>query len=321
VTGDEWRNANIIGTSIAGSTGSFEKSVTIPTAEVGEHYVSVEDSQTRVIIKIYLKSSPTPTPEPTPEPTPTPPPSPPKPTPTIDISCKGTATSTGLKVEITGKLSYNGTAISGESVLISYSVTGGKSWESLTSINTGSDGGFIAVWTPSVTGNYLLKARWEGNSEFNEASTIVNLALEPYTEQTIFSVTSNSTITELAFNSTSKELSFTVSGPSDTTGYVNVYIPKSLINDISDLKVYVDGNQIAYNSESQADSWVLSFSYSHSEHKVIIDLSAASSSEDGETPTDFAIYIIIIAAVVAIAAAVATIALKRKRQHTPTQQQ
>jgi len=175
----------------------------------------------------------------------------------------------------------------------------------------------MAVWTPSVTGNYLIKAKWEGSSTFNEANTIVNLALTPYSEQNVFSVTSNSTITEFAFNSTSKELSFTASGPSDTTGYVTVYIPKSLISDISDLEVYVDETLITYNSESQEDSWVKSFSYSHSEHKVIIDLSAASSKGD-ETPTDFIIYIIIIAVV--IAAAVAVIALKRKRQHTPTQQ-
>ena len=54
VTGDEWSDATIIGTSIAGSTGSFEATATIPTADVGEHYVSVEDSETRVIITIYL---------------------------------------------------------------------------------------------------------------------------------------------------------------------------------------------------------------------------------------------------------------------------
>jgi len=323
VTADEWNGASIIGTSIADPSGYFETTATIPAAAAGEHYVAIEDSETRLIIKIYVESStapaptPSPTPEPTPEPTPTPAPtpSPTKATPTIDVSCKGTATSTGLKVEIKGKLSYNGVSISGESVLISYSVTGGSSWESLTLVNTGSDG-FVAVWTPSVTGNYLIKARFEGNSAFNEASTIVNLALTPYSEQTLFSVTSNSTITEFAFNSTSKALSFTASGPSGTTGYVDVYIPKSLINDISDLTVYVDENPINYNSESQADSWILSFSYTHSEHKVTIDLSAAASKED-ETPTDFPIYIIITIAAVT-AAAVATIALKRK--HTPAKQ-
>jgi hypothetical protein len=160
---------------------------------------------------------------------------------------------------------------------------------------------------PSVTGNYIVKARWEGNSTFNEASTTVNLALTPYSEQNIFSATSNSTMSEFAFNSNSKELSFRVSGPPETTGYVNVYIPKSLVSDISDLKVYVDGNLITYSNESQMDSWVVSFTYSHSVHKVTIDLSA-TFSEISKSPIDF----IPVIMAVAIAIAVTTIVFKRK---------
>ena len=236
------------------------------------------------------------------------------------VSCKGTSTSTGLKVEINGVLSYNGAAISGESVLISYTVTGGEDWESLTSVNTGSDGGFVVVWTPQVTGDYIVRARWAGNSEFNEASTTVNLALAPYSEQTMFSLNSNSTITELAFNSTTKQLSFTASGPSDTTGYVTLYIPKSLITDISDLTVYFDETQITYSSESQADSWVLSFTYSHSTHKIIIDLSAAYSETD-ETLADLTTYIAISAVAIVIAIVIVTLFLKQKRQHTPKKPQ
>ena len=339
VTSGEWLNASIIGTSIANSSGFFDTSVTIPDADVGEHYLAVEDSETRVIIKIYVEPSPTPTPTPTPSPTPsptptpfptpsptpaptpTPTPSPPQATPTIDVSCRGTTTSGDFKVEINGNLKFNGTAISAESVLISYSITGGSSWESLTLVNTDSEGEFLVAWKPSVTGNYLIKAKWEGNSTFNEASTIVNLALTPYSEENVFSVTSNSTISEFAFNSTSKELSFTASGPSGTTGYVNVYIPKSLISNISDLKVYVDGNLITHNSESQIDSWVVLFNYSHSVRKVIIDLSA-TSSEVSETSIELIIYITIMAVV--IATAVATIVIRRKRQHTknvPSNQQ
>jgi hypothetical protein len=316
VTGDQWRNAAVIGTSIAGSTGSFETTVTIPTANVGEHYLAVEDSEAMVIVRIYVEAAPTPSPTPTPQatptPTPAPTPSPPQTTSTIDVSCKGTTTAIGFKVEINGKLSSNGAPISGESVLISYSVTGGNSWESLTSVNTGSDGGFTAVWTPSVTGNYLIKAIWQGNSTFKEASTTVNLALTPCSEETVFSVTSNSTISEFAFNSTSKELSFTVSGPSNSKGYVNVYIPKSLINDVSDLKIYVDENLVTYSSESQLDSWLVSFEYSHSAHKVIIKLIAASSNPD-ETPLDNIIYVVIAAAAIAVAVVAAGIVFKRKR--------
>jgi nitrous oxidase accessory protein len=252
--------------------------------------------------------SPSPSPSPTPSPAPSPTPPPKQATPTIAISCKGTSASSGFKVEIKGKLSCNGAAISEETVLISYSVTGGDEWENLTLVNTGSDGSFIAVWMPSASGNYLVKALWEGNSEFNEASTTVNFALKAYSEESVFSLTSNSTITEFAFNSTSKELTFTASGPFGTTGYVNVYIPKSLASDISDLKVYVDGYPITYSSESQSDSWVVSFIYSHSTHNIVINLSAPSSSETRGSVTEF-IYVI---AAVAIALAITAIVSIRK---------
>ena len=62
-------------------------------------------------------------------------------------------------------------------------------------------------------------------------------------KQNVFTLTSNSTITQFAFNSTTKELSFIASGPSGTKGYVNIYIPKTLISDISTLKTYIDGNR------------------------------------------------------------------------------
>ena len=251
--------------------------------------------------------SPTPTPSPAPTPTPSPTPPPKQSTPTISISCKGTSTSSGFKVEIKGKLSCNGAAISGEAVLISYSATGGKEWKNLTPVNTGSDGSFIAVWMPCVPGNYIVKAVWEGNSKFNETSTTVNFALKAYSEENVFSLTSNSTITEFAFNSTSKELTFTASGPFGTTGYVNVYIPKSLASDISDLKVYVDGYPITYSSESQSDSWIVSLIYSHSNHNIIINLSAPSSETRGSI-TEF-IYVI---AAVAIALAITAIVSIRK---------
>ena len=320
VTSGEWSNASIIGTTIAGSSGSFDTTVTIPTANAGNHYLAIEDSQTKLRIQLEVIPSPTvsptyspsPAPTQTPKPTPTPTPNPSKPTPTIEVLCKSSATSNGFKVEINGDLSYNGTGLANKPILLSYSKTGGSSWESLTLVNTGADGKFTAVWMPSVSGNFLIKAVWEGDAEYNEASTIVNFALLPGAEQNVFSVTSNSTISQFAFNSTTKELSFIATGPSGTTGHVNVYIPKSLINDVSDLRIYVDDHITTYNSESQADSWVLSFSYSHSTHTVIIELSTASSTS--ETSNDWIIYIVPIAAIVAIAAIAITI--RKKRNHT-----
>ncbi|MCW3999284.1 MAG: right-handed parallel beta-helix repeat-containing protein [Candidatus Bathyarchaeota archaeon] len=56
VTGAEWNTATIVGNTIASPEGSFETTITIPSAEPGEHYVAIEDSQTRVIIKVLLNS-------------------------------------------------------------------------------------------------------------------------------------------------------------------------------------------------------------------------------------------------------------------------
>ncbi len=158
------------------------------------------------------------------------------PTPSIDLSCRSTTTVTGFKVEINGNLSLNGNPLSDQPVLISYSVTGGKSWQSLTLIKTLPDGHFTAVWQPNVNGNYLVNAAVDRTSTMNGATKIVNLALTPDAGQNVFTLTSNSTVTQFAFNSTTQELGFIVSGPSGTKGYVEIYIPKTLISDISSLE-------------------------------------------------------------------------------------
>jgi hypothetical protein len=92
------------------------------------------------------------------------------------------------------------------------------------------------------------------------------------TEQDIFSVESNSTITELAFNSTSSELTFVVSGPSGTTGYVKVTIAKSLVPNAENVNVYLDRQHLNYEGTSNADSWLLNFTYMHSSHQVKISM-------------------------------------------------
>ena len=134
---------------------------------------------------------------------------------------------------------------------------------------------------PSVTGNYLINATYVGNSTYPRASTVVTLVVTPYPSenaQDVFSVASNSTVSDLAFNSTSGQLSFTVSGPSGTTGYANVYISRSLVNDTSNIKTYIDGNAISYTVTSTDDSWILHFTYHHSTHEITINLNNASTS-------------------------------------------
>jgi uncharacterized protein YxeA len=127
---------------------------------------------------------------------------------------------------------------------------------------------------PQVTGNYLLKAVWTGNSDYPGANTTINFAVTPFEEESVFSVMSNSTLSGFSFNSTTKELSFTVTGPSGTAGYVKVTIAKSLVSSVQSVKVYLDGSQLNVAITEDADSWLLSFTYMHSMHKVRISLAA-----------------------------------------------
>ena len=54
VTSAQWLQANIIGQGAANSNGSFNATATIPKSDAGQHYLAVEDSQTRIIVKIFV---------------------------------------------------------------------------------------------------------------------------------------------------------------------------------------------------------------------------------------------------------------------------
>jgi len=190
----------------------------------------------------------------------------------IIISLSSSTSYFGFKIEINGSLTCDGVGLSGASVLLSYSVTGGASWNDIALAFTASDGVYSAVWMPSATGNYLVKATWSGNATYPGTTTTINLAVIPFGEQHVFSVESNSTISGLAFNTTDWTLSCTATGPSGTKGYVKVTVAKSLIENITNIRVYIDGNQTEYTITSTDDSWLLTLSYMHSTHQVVVDL-------------------------------------------------
>jgi len=122
---------------------------------------------------------------------------------------------------------------------------------------------FPASLTPRINFGRLncIYASWE-----------VNYSATTPTEESILSVTSNSTVTSLAYNATTNELTFTISGPPGTTGYAEIFIPKNLLKDLSVLTVSFDGNLINYTSSSVKDFWVLHFVYSHSTHNVKVSM-------------------------------------------------
>jgi hypothetical protein len=76
----------------------------------------------------------------------------------------------------------------------------------------------------------------------------------------------------LAFNSTNWELRFTTSGQNGTRGYVRITIAKSLVVNITNVRVYLDGNQSEYSITSKDDSWLLTFTYTHSTHRIVVNL-------------------------------------------------
>ena len=109
-------------------------------------------------------------------------------TPTLTTSCTSSVSQSSINVNINGYLTSNGTGIPDAPILLSYSVTGGESWEDLTLVNTGPDGSYSALWFPSATGNYLLKAVYEGNENYSGTSNIVSFDMTPPngTEQNVF---------------------------------------------------------------------------------------------------------------------------------------
>jgi len=232
---------------------------------------------------------------------------------TLAVSCKSSATYSNLNAEIKGFLLANESSLSDKPILISYSVTGGKTWTDLTLINTDDHGNYAVTWMPDVTGDYMIKATYDGDATYMDATTIVSFAVTTFENEKVFSVTSNSTLTQLSFDSNSSQLSFSVSGPSGSTGYVNLYIPKTLMADTSNLRVYLDNTQLNYTVESDDDSWLVLFSYSHSTHDVTVDLSGTpppvATPEGG---VSLLIYAIPITAVVI--ALVVIVALKRRKK-------
>jgi len=135
----------------------------------------------------------------------------------------------------------------------------------------------------------------------------------PVPGQSFFFVESNSTITELFFNSTSSELSFTVSGESDTAGYVKVTIAKSLLSSVQNVKVYLDGKQLNVAITEDEDSWLLSFTYMHSTHKVMISL---ATNADDATFLGIAPWVWIASAIVIVALLTVGIAFMHRRRRT-----
>jgi hypothetical protein len=256
VTSDEWSDAVIIGTGVANQeTGYFETTVTIPEADTGEHYLSIEDSETKVIIKIYSESASVKTPT------------------YISISPSCSSTVVGFQVEINGSLlDIYGNGLADETVVLQYAFEGSSTWTPFTSDQTDSNGQYSAVWIPPATGYFTIKAEWAGDATHFGSNNITAINSITFDGEYVFSVESNSTITGLFFNSTDETLSFNAQGTSGTQGYAKIIVAKTLVTDVENMRVYLDGSQVDYTLLSTDDSWCLIINYEHSTHQIVLAL-------------------------------------------------
>jgi hypothetical protein len=291
--------------------GAYLCTITYPGETLdGNVYTRCQSNISFLVDPSLPTATPAPTPLPTPEPTPasnsnstqgieT----------TLNVNCQSSTTYSNFRVNIQGTLTAYNSEVSDAPIQLSYSVDGGNSWTPLTFVSTDDNGAFQAVWTPLVTGNYFLRATFEGDSELASASTTVHFAVLPFEDNSVFSVTSNSTVTTLAFNSTSQELSFKVSGETGTTGFVNVYVSKALMSDASNLIVYFDQELLPPVTQSIGDSWIVSFTYHHSIHTVALALNSGPSNIQMQTQNALYIAAGVASAFLAIAV---VIVLKKK---------
>ncbi len=258
----------------------------------------------------------TPTPTATPVPTVTPVPTPrPEPAakPAIDIYCRTSAAASSLKVQVTGTLSYNKTGIANATVYLGYSADSGINWQNYTLVQTHNDGSYGAVWIPNGTGSYLMCASWEGNNTLHWMNATATLAVTSDSAGSVFSVVTNSTLSNFAYDSASQVLSFNTNGTSKTA-YVYACIPKTLVSDIQTVQLSIDGKSTAFTSESQDDVWVISCVYSQSEHAFNIQVPLAQILSPQSTP--WIPIVIVIAVLIAVIAVVVVIRRRRRTAAT-----
>ncbi len=196
--------------------------------------------------------------------------------PSANVVLTGHPSLVGSQVIIEGTLSFQGAGVPFAPLQISYSMDEGNSWNYINTAETNGDGEYSTSWLPQERGTYEIQVTWEGNESIPQASITFFVVVAPGQENEQVSIASNSTITEFSFNTEAQTITFNVSGPSDTIGYVRLYVSKAVIQNLTSTHVYVDGAETSYSSSSTDDAWIIYITYSHSTHNVTVNLSQTS---------------------------------------------
>ena len=96
----------------------------------------------------------------------------------ISISINPSSVACGTITTVNGSLcDQYGKALSAQSITLQYSMDGGISWTTITSINTFPDGSYLYPWAPQEVGSYLIRAAYAGSSNYNPSSSSASLSV------------------------------------------------------------------------------------------------------------------------------------------------
>ena len=77
-------------------------------------------------------------------------------------------------------------------------------------------------------------------------------------------------------------------------------IPKNAISDISNLQIFLDGNQANYTGKEISDFWLVSLAYPNSNHQIVMSTApiAENSSLSVTLSRDWIVYLAVVAIVI-----------------------
>ena len=129
----------------------------------------------------------------------------------------------------------------GEPVNVLVSDDGGKTWRTIASPETSTDGFYSVSWRADRLGTFMFKAEWQGNEEYSGCvSGIVTLCIQeeiihlrvvlPSGEETEVIMSTSSSSTAFTSDAANGRLMASIMDPDGSSGIMNIFVPKKMLD-------------------------------------------------------------------------------------------